>query len=175
LNDIVIPLGDDVSIPNISAFITGVEWAFSSSKAPIVGFCVIDKYQSLKIPRVLQTLMWELCGQLYPERGSVERIDYNMFTCAFAFDRNQLHKRFDEGYRGSGFNADVDFMLGEKVHYVPTLKVYHDYEFDPIKRPLMAANRRRFLQKRFRFWRLRLLFYLYYLWMFSLVERRLFP
>jgi hypothetical protein len=167
-NDIVFAIGDDISIPSIEQFLDELRSCFRSS--PVVGFNVIDKYQRLKVPRLVRSAMWELCGQLFPERGDEYKRAKGIFTCAFAFDKSRLKERYDENFQGSGFNAEVDFLIGHDVLYSPKLKVYHDYQKSG-SRTMMLQNRRYFLKKHFRFWRFRLGLYMAYLVVFPLLER----
>ena len=170
--DIVILLGDDVSIPH--DFVERTARYFDSG-ASIVGFNVIDRYNYIRVPRPLAVLAWLLCGQIYPERGLSNKFG-NLYTVAFAFDKSKVPKRFDEGFKGSGFNAEFDFLMGEKMLYAADLVAYHSVPDEPyhkvVKRNkrLMLANRRLFLEKHMRLPSLRFLCYVGYLNLMPLAE-----
>lgn len=165
--DRVILLGDDVSVP--PDFIEKVDYVFDRTGAAIIGFNVIDRYNLIRMRHNTEVLMWLLCGQLYPERGDSDKEGTGIYTVSFAIDKSKVSRRFDESYLGSGFNAEFDFLFGQKVFYATGLKVYHSVPKEPYhkvvrrNRSLMMHNRRLFLRKHFRFWRVRMVLYVGYL------------
>lgn len=167
-NDYVVCMGDDSLIHDIEGFcIDLIQWI---DRYPLIGFDCIDKYNNVNPSSLQRKILWEMCGQVYPPRGNRVIMGRGLFTCFFAFDKSRLKKSLDSNFKGSGFNADVDFMLGEDSIYLPFLKVYHDYEGRGSRR-LMLSNRKYFLQKHFSHWRFRYCLYIGYHFLFPLFER----
>lgn len=128
----------------------------------------VDSYSDFLPGKLASILLWNLIGQTFPERGDRPLRGRNLWSGFFAIDARKVSREFDERFRGSGFNAEVDFMLGLDTVYLPSLEVYHETPEDyaaTVKRnlPLMVHNRGVFLEKRFRFHRVRKVFYVGYL------------
>lgn len=168
-NEIVVPMGADVHIPEPREFVRRLVEYFEFWEPSIVGFNVIDAYNHIRPHRVVALGMWLLFGQAFPERGTEPKYGKGISVVAFAIDRTKLGKEFDERFTGTGFNGEFDYLYGEKVLYAPDLRLYHkvpDCTYSEVvrrNRPLMVHNRGYFLKKYFRLWKLRLLMYQAYL------------